>query len=64
MLDQLVFIDQRCDEFEQEWKVGDGQRPDLATYLRDCPAGIEEKLFESLLSVDLWWRMKQGESPS
>lgn len=63
MIDDLKIIDQACDRFEAAWKQDRDARPDLATYLQQCSADIREQLLESLLPIELWWRLKLGESP-
>ncbi|MEC8474430.1 MAG: protein kinase [Planctomycetota bacterium] len=63
MIDDLKIIDQACDRFEAAWKQDRDARPDLATYLQECGADLREQLLESLLPIELWWRLKLGESP-
>ena len=63
MIDDLKIIDQACDRFEAAWKQDRDARPDLGTYLQECSADIREQLLESLLPIELWWRLKLGESP-
>lgn len=63
LLDELHIIDRRCDDFEEAWKSPEKPQPNLADYLGDCPESLTSRLLESLLTIELWWRMKAGESP-
>ena len=63
MIDDLKIIDQACDRFEAAWKQDSGARPNLASYLEEYRPDIREQLLESLLPIELWWRLKLGESP-
>jgi len=58
---QLHEIDVICDRFESACRAGD--RPDLASFLSEAPAGGLALLFRDLLNLDLEFRVKHGEKP-
>ena len=58
---QLHEIDAICDRFESACRAG--QRPDLASFLAEAPAGGLALLFRDLLNLDLEFRVKNGEKP-
>ena len=54
-------IDAICDRFEAAWRAGN--RPDLASFLSEAPAGGQALLFRDLLNLDLEFCVKIGEKP-
>ncbi len=58
---EFIQIDAACDRFEAAYHAG--ERPDLAAYLRELPAGARVALFRNLLTLDLEYRQRAGERP-
>ena len=63
MLEDLQLVDQICDEFELAWKNEQTEPPQLTTYLARGTEEIRLQLLVALLAIELWWRLKLGESP-
>src|SRR3954447_18546261 len=59
----LMDIEAICDRFEAAWRADD--RPDLAAFMADGPGPdpARERLLHGLLTLDLEFRIGQGESP-
>ncbi len=58
---EFIQIDAACDRFEAAYHAG--ERPDLAAYLAEVPAGARLALFRNLLNLDLEYRQRAGEQP-
>lgn len=52
-------LDERCDQFEAEWKAG--RRPSLRTFLAEWAEPAAEQLFRHLLELDVDYRKRAGE---
>ena len=57
---QLQRIDEICEAFEQQWAAG--QRPDLTEFLSQVAESDRTLLFQELVSTEVDWRNKRGES--
>jgi serine/threonine-protein kinase len=55
----LMAIDAACDRFEAACRAGGN--PDLGAYLSQVPHTAKMRLFRSLLSLDLEYRIKRGD---
>ena len=55
-------IDQLCDAFESEWISG--QPPRLEPALAKAGPNEQDHLLRELLSIDIFYRVKNGEEPS
>src|SRR4051794_3102129 len=55
-------VDECCDALEQAWR--NGQRPNIADFIRPVDASYRNKLFGELLLADLECRRSRGEQPS
>ena len=60
-LTQLKQIDQISDEFEADWKAG--RRPQIEEYLPRVAESARGELLGYLVSLDLDYRRRQGETP-
>jgi serine/threonine protein kinase/formylglycine-generating enzyme required for sulfatase activity len=58
----LLRVDQVCDQFEGSWKAG--QRPKIEEYLASAAEPERPALLHELLSVELAYRRRSGESPT
>ncbi len=56
-----MLIDAECDRFEEAWRAG--ERPDLASVLNNAPPSARARLFHDLLTLELEFRVDQGETP-
>src|SRR6516164_9261919 len=53
-------IDEVCDRFENAWKAG--QRPRIEDHLDDMPEAERSLLLRELLTVELQYRCRSGET--
>ena len=58
---QLTEIDELCDRFDRE--LLNGVEPRIESYLIDVPKAAEDGLLTELLSMELEYRIQQGEVP-
>lgn len=63
-IEALERIDERCCRFERELKSNDPHQRDLADYLTDTSGLERSTLLVELLSLDLEYRRRRGESVS
>ena len=63
MLDDLQLVDQICDDFEFAWKNEQTETPQLTSYLARGTDEVRLQLLVALLAIELWWRLRLGESP-
>ncbi len=63
LLDDLHLVDQICDQFELAWKSKEAERPLLSHFLATGTEETKPQLLLSLMAIELWWRMKAGQSP-
>ena len=54
--------DDVCDRFEHAWKTS--QQPRIEDYVVEAPARECPALLRELLLLELWYRRRNGESPS
>ena len=61
-------IDERCDQFEEQWKRGPGSSaggptPRIEDFLGDVSEAARPRLLEELLLLEVCFRSRAGESP-
>ena len=54
-------LDERCDQFEADWKMG--RRPRIELYLDVAPASERREWLHELMAVELECRIVLGERP-
>jgi eukaryotic-like serine/threonine-protein kinase len=59
---QLQCIDETCDRFEQAWRKG--KSPRLEEYLERVPDSIQSVLLQELISIELPYRRRLGQTIS
>ena len=58
---QLAVIDEAALEFEQAWQQG--HVPRIEEFLRSVDASIQGILFDELLTLEMEYRVRRGDSP-
>ncbi len=54
-------IDEACDCFEADWKAG--KQPRIEASLADVSPSERAALLRELLTIELWWRKRNRETP-
>jgi serine/threonine-protein kinase len=55
-------VNAACNRFESAWRAGG--RPRLEDYLADCPEPARQALLAELLTLELAYRVRDGEAPA
>ena len=58
-------VNQACDRFDSAWRqaIKDGPRPRIEDFLTGVPAAVLPTLLNELVTLDMYYRRRNGETP-